>query len=107
MGAVSHGLEGTHGLGCGGNAFVDVVIFACTEGDIRAKICEVAAEGDLSVGNRYRGCLFNIVVEKLFLFSALFCIPFLLLFGLGECVVDVVVQCISICSVSFLHEGGR
>ncbi len=67
----------------------------------------MGAEGDLSVGNRYWGCLFKIVVEKLFLYSALFCIRFLLLFGLGECIVDVVVQCISICSIIFLHEGGR
>ncbi len=67
----------------------------------------MGAEGDLSIRNRNRGCLFKIVVEKLFLFSTLFCIRFLLLFGLSECIVDVVAQCISICSIVFLHEGGR
>ena len=106
MGAVSHGFEGTHGLGHGSNVFVNIVVVTQTEGNIGAKVFEVAAEGDLSVGDRDRSSLFKVVLEEFFLCSALLHHLFLLLFGLGKCVVDVVVQSI-IYLVGFLMESRR
>ncbi len=92
MGAVPHGFEGTYGLGHGSDAFVNIVVITQTEGNIGAKVFEVAAEGNLSVGDRDRSSLFKVVVEEFFSCSALLHRLFLLLFGLGKCVVDVVVQ---------------
>jgi hypothetical protein len=50
--AVSHGFEGTHGLGCSSDVLVNIVVVTLTEGNIGAEVFEVAAEGDLSVGDR-------------------------------------------------------
>ena len=94
MRAVPHGFEGTHGLGCSSDALVNIIIVAQAKGNTGAKVFEVATEGDLSVGDRDRSSLFKVIVEELFLCSALFRRLFLLLFGLGKCVVDVVVQSI-------------
>jgi len=52
--AVPHGFEGTHGLGRSSDAFVDIVVVTQTEEKIGAEVFEVAAEGDLSVGDRDR-----------------------------------------------------
>ncbi len=106
MGAVPHGFEGTHGLGRGSDGFVNILVVTQTEGNIGAEVFEVAAEGDLSVGDRDRSSLFEVVVEEFFLCSALLHRLLLLLFGLGKCVVDVVVQSI-IYLVGFLKESGR
>ena len=54
MRAVPHGFEGTHGLGRRSDAFVDIVVVTQTDGNIGAEVFEVAAEGDLSVGDRDR-----------------------------------------------------
>jgi len=62
--AVPHGLEGTHGLGCSGDAFVYIIVVTQTEGNIGAEVFEVAAEGDLSIGDRNWSCLFEIIIEK-------------------------------------------
>ncbi len=91
MRAVPHGFEGTHGLGRSGNAFVNIIVITQAKGNIRAEVFEVAAGGDLSVGDRDRSSLFEVVVEELFSCSALLHCLFLLLFSLGECVIDVVV----------------
>ena len=104
MRAVPHGFEGTHGLGCSSHVFVNIVVVTQTEGNIGAEVFEVAAEGDLSVGDRDRSSLFKVVVEELFLCSALLHRLFLLLFSLGKCSIDVVVQSI-IELVGFLNEG--
>ncbi len=106
MGAVPHGFEGTHGLGRGSNVFVNILVVTMTEGNIGAEAFEVAAEGDLSFGDRDRSSLSEVVVEEFFLCSALLHRLFLLMFGLGKCVVDVVVQSI-IYLVGFLKESGR
>jgi len=55
--AVPHGFEGTHGLGRSSNMFVKIIIVAQTKGNIGAEVFEVAAEGDLSVGDRDRNSL--------------------------------------------------
>ena len=94
MRAVPHGFEGTHGLGRSSDALVNIIIVAQAKGNIGAEVFEVAAEGDLSVGDRDRSSLFKVIVEELFSCSALFHRLFLLLFGLGKCVLDVVVQSI-------------
>ena len=91
MRAVPHGFEGTHGLGRSSDALVKMIIFAQAKGNIGAEVFEVAAEGDLSVGDRDRSSLFKVIVEELFSCSALFHRLFLLLFGLGKCFVDVLV----------------
>ena len=67
-------------------------------------VFEVTAEDDLPVGDCDRGCLFKVVIEELFSCSALLHCIFLLLFSLGKCVIDVVVQSI-IELVGFLNEG--
>ncbi len=105
MRAVPHGFEGTYGLGCSSDALVNIIIVAQAKGNIGAEVFEVAAEGDLSVGDRDRSSLFKVVVEELFLCSVLLHRLFLLLFSLGKCTIDVVVQSI-IELVSFLNEGG-
>ena len=94
MRAVPHGFEGTHGLGCSSDALVNIIIVAQAKGNIGAEVFEVAAEGDLSVGDRDRSSLFKVIIEELFSCSALFHPLFLLLFGLGKCFVDVMVQSI-------------
>ncbi len=94
MRTVPHRFEGSHGLGRSSDAFVNIVVVTQTEGNIGAEVFEVAAEGDLSVGDRDRSSLFKVVVEEFFLCSALLHRLFLLLFGLSKCVVDVVVQSI-------------
>jgi hypothetical protein len=104
--AVPHGFEGTHGLGRGSDAFVNIVVVTQTEGNIGAEVFEVVAEGDLSVGDRDQSSLFEVVIEEFFSCSALLHPLFLLLFGHGKCVVDVVVQSI-IYLVGFLKESGR
>ena len=71
-----------------------------------AKVFEVAAEGDLSVGDRDQSSLFEVIVKELFLCSALLHHLFLLLFGIGKCVIDVVFQII-IYLIIFLNESGR
>ncbi len=106
MGAVPHGFEGTHGLGSGSDAFVNIIVITQTEGNIGAEVFEVAAEGDLSVLDRDWSSLFEVVVEEFFSCSALLHRLFLLLFGLGKCVVDVAVQSI-IYLVGFLKESRR
>ena len=94
MRAVPHGFEGTHGLGHNSNALVNIIIVAQAKGNIGAEVFEVAAEGDLSIRDRDRNSLFKVTVEELFSCSALFHHRFLLLFGLGKCFIDVVVQSI-------------
>ena len=94
MRAVPHGFEGTHGLGCSSDAFVNIIVVTQTKGNIGAEVIEVVAEGDLPVGDRDWSSLFKVIVEELFLCSALLHCLFLLLFGLGKCIVDVVVQSI-------------
>ena len=64
MRAVPHGLEGPHGLGCGGDAFVYIIAITQTEGNIGAEVCKVVAEGDLSIEDRDWSCLFEIIIEK-------------------------------------------
>ncbi len=79
MRAVPHGFEGTYGLGRSSNALVNIIIVAQAKGNIGAEVFEVAAEGDLSIGDRDRSSLFKVIVEELFSCSALFCRLFLLL----------------------------
>ncbi len=67
---------------------VNIVVVAQAKENIRAEVFEVAAEGDLSVGDRDRSSLFTLIVEELFLCSALRHCLFLLLFSLGKCVID-------------------
>jgi hypothetical protein len=104
--AVSHGFEGTHGLRRSSDAFVNIAVVTQAKGNIGAKVFEVAAEGDLSVGDRDRNSLLKVVVEELFSCSVLLHRLFLLLFSLGKCVIDVVVQSIIKLVVGFLNEGG-
>ncbi len=92
MRAVPHSFEGTHGLGRRSDAFVNIVVAAQTKGNIGAKVFEVTEEFDLSVRDRDRSSLFKVIVEELFSCSVLLLCLFLLLFGLGKCFVDVVVQ---------------
>ncbi len=66
----------------------------------------MAAEGDLSVIDRDQSSLFQVIVKELFLCSALLHCLFLLLVGLGKCVVDVVFQSIIISSFSQMRVGG-
>ena len=94
MRAVPHSFEGTHGLGCSRDVFVNIVVVTQTKGNIGAKVFEVTAEFDLSVGDRDWSSLFKVNAEELFLCSVLLHWFFLLLFGLGKCFVDVVVQSI-------------
>ena len=103
MRAVPHDFEGTHGLGRSSDAFVNIVVVTQAKGNIGAEVFEVAAEGDLSVGDRDWRSLFKVVVEELFSCSALLHRIFLLLLSLGKCVIDVVVQSI-IELVGFLNE---
>jgi len=56
-----HGFEGTHGLGCSSDALVNIIIIAQTKGKIGAEVFKVAAEGDLSVGDRDRSSLFKVM----------------------------------------------
>ena len=93
-------------MGCGNNVFVNIVVVTQTEGNMGAKVFEVAAEGDLSVGDRDQSSLFEVIVKELFLCSALLHHLFLLLFGIGKCVIDVVFQII-IYLIIFLNESGR
>ncbi len=85
-------------MGLSSNAFVNILV------NVGANVFVVAAEGDLSVGDRDQSSLFKVIVEELFSCSALLHRLFLLLFGLSKCVVDVVVQSI-ILLVGFLSEG--
>ena len=94
MRAVPHIFEGAHGLGRSSDALVNIIIVVQAKGNIGAEVFEVAAKGDLSVGDRDWSSLFKVIVEELFSCSALFHRLFLLLFGLGKCFVDVVVQSI-------------
>ena len=94
MRAIPHDFEGTYGLGRSSNGLVNIIIVAQAKGNIGAEVFEVAAEGDLSFGDRDRSSLFKDIVEELFSCSALFHHLFSLLFGLGKCFVDVVVQSI-------------
>ena len=85
MRAVPHGFEGTHGLGRSSDVLVNIIIAAQAKGNTGAEVFEVATEGDLFVGDRDRSSLFKVIVEELYLCSALFHHLFLLLFGLGKC----------------------
>ena len=61
MRAVPHGFEGTHGLGCSSDALVNIIIVSQAKGNIGAEVFKVAAEGDLSVGDRDRSSLFKVM----------------------------------------------
>ncbi len=62
MGAVTHGFQSAHGLGCVGDAFVNVTVVTQAEGDMGTNVFEVAAEGNLPAGDCDRGYLFKVVV---------------------------------------------
>ena len=64
MRAVPHGFEGTHGLGRSSDAFVNIIVVTQAKGNIGAEVFEVAAEGDLSVGDRDWSSLFKVVVSS-------------------------------------------
>ena len=92
MGAVPHGFLSEHDWDAA--AMRVSMSQSHAEGGIGTEVFEVAAEGDLSAGDRDRSSLFKVIVEELFSCSALFHHRFLLLFGLGKCFIDVVVQSI-------------
>ena len=51
MGGVPNLFERPHGLGGGGNSFLNILVIAQTKGDEGAKVLEVATKGDIAIYN--------------------------------------------------------